>query len=232
MNYELCTVYAQGNEFVFSYIRLKNQEILYRNAYNSIYDYISKTTNINISPAYRTVTLSEDDTFKTPFLYLSGDGKMMFSEQEKSSLKKFLQGGGLLIVDDASGRLNSAFDRSIRQLFLDILPFNPLTKLPPAAPIYRSFYLIKKLSGLYDTSNSMEGIYLNNRLCVIYSRNNLLGVWDKDERGVWSNMPSPGGEPQRFEAIKLMVNIIMYSVTGTYKLDRVHEPFIERKLKE
>jgi hypothetical protein len=42
----------------------------------------------------------------------------------------------------------------------------------------------------------------------------------------------PGGEKQRFESMKLTVNILMYVLTGTYKLDAIHSPFIKRKMEE
>ena len=40
------------------------------------------------------------------------------------------------------------------------------------------------------------------------------------------------GENQRLQAMKLTVNIIMYALTGTYKLDAIHSPFIKEKLKK
>ena len=43
-------------------------------------------------------------------------------------------------------------------------------------------------------------------------------------------MREPGGEAQRWESIKLTLNVIYFSLTGTYKKDAIHQPFIEMKL--
>jgi hypothetical protein len=40
----------------------------------------------------------------------------------------------------------------------------------------------------------------------------------------------PGGETQREGSLRQWVNIVVFSVTGTYKTDAVHQPFIERKV--
>jgi hypothetical protein len=53
----------------------------------------------------------------------------------------------------------------------------------------------------------------------------------KDSFGKYIYPCVPAGEPQRQNAQKLMINIIMYSLTGSYKLDAVHQPFIIEKLR-
>jgi hypothetical protein len=40
----------------------------------------------------------------------------------------------------------------------------------------------------------------------------------------------PGGEHQRETAYRFGVNLVMYALTGNYKSDQVHVPFILERL--
>ena len=40
----------------------------------------------------------------------------------------------------------------------------------------------------------------------------------------------PGGEPQREQAFRFGVNLVMYALTGNYKTDQVHVPAILERL--
>ena len=66
---------------------------------------------------------------------------------------------------------------------------------------------------------------------MIFSRNDLLGVWPVDALGRWLYEPSPRG-CQRREGEKLTLNILIYALTGSYKQDAVHQPFIMQRLRE
>src|SRR3990170_2632337 len=80
-------------------------------------------------------------------------------------------------------------------------------------------------------SPNLEGITFTDedRTPVIYSRNDLGGAWTEDEFGKWQFECIPGGETQREFAFRLGLNIIMYSLTGNYKKDQIHTPFIKRR---
>jgi len=120
---------------------------------------------------------------------------------------------------------------SFRKELTIIFPEKKLFKLPNDHPVYRSFYLLRGVGGRRLTNNYLEGIEIAGRTALIYSQNDLVGAWAKDRLGNYLWECSPGGENQRFEAQKLTQNIIMYSVTGTYKSDSIHQPFIEQKLR-
>src|SRR5471030_17505 len=64
-------------------------------------------------------------------------------------------------------------------------------------------------------------------------------VGSADWAGAWaiddiSGQPlfslSPGGERQREWAYRFGVNLVMYALTGNYKSDLVHAPFIQQRL--
>ncbi len=51
----------------------------------------------------------------------------------------------------------------------------------------------------------------------------------KDPLGTWEYEVIPGGERQREMAFRLRINIIIYALTGDYKQDQVHLPFIMKR---
>ena len=70
---------------------------------------------------------------------------------------------------------------------------------------------------------------MDGRTVVIYSQNDLGGAWARDAMGNWEYEVYPGGETQRTMAFRLGINIILYALTGDYKQDQVHLPFILRR---
>jgi hypothetical protein len=45
----------------------------------------------------------------------------------------------------------------------------------------------------------------------------------------WEFECLPGGESQRELAFRLGINLILYALTGNYKEDQIHVPFIKRR---
>jgi hypothetical protein len=146
--------------------------------------------------------------------------------------QKYFAGGGLLLVDDASGEENSSFIQRVKKELKRIFPYHSLEPISPEHALFYSFYLKPKVSGLELVYPYLEGLAIKGRLCVIISYNNLGGALAKTPTGEWLSACIPGGEAQRLEAIKLIVNIILYTLTGTYKKDAIHQPFIKKKLGE
>ena len=67
-------------------------------------------------------------------------------------------------------------------------------------------------------------------MAAVYAADDLHGPWVAAPAGGFLFPCEPGGEAQRREAHKVMVNLVIYSVTGTYKTDAVHQEYIKRKL--
>ena len=51
-----------------------------------------------------------------------------------------------------------------------------------------------------------------------------------DPQGRAMNAVVPGGEPQREQALRFGVNLVMYALTGNYKTDQVHVPALLERL--
>ncbi len=131
------------------------------------------------------------------------------------------------MIDTASDR---DFEISADRLISRAFPDKSYAAIPSDHAVYRSFYLVDYVSGRRISSPRLDGLEVGGRIAVIKTVNDLLGVWPRDRLGNWSYGLIPGRQDQRKEALKLTLNIIMYSVSGTYKSDPVHQPHIKEKL--
>jgi len=223
-----------GNKFVFAQLKYGKDDSwdVYPNVWREILSFLTLTTSIKVTEERKIVTLEDNSLFLYPFVVVMGSNNVIeLTKSEIDTLQRYLLAGGIVFINDASDRKNSPFDYSVRKLFSSIFPNNNFSILPQEHVIYRSFYLYPKPVGKRLINNYIEGINISNRTVVIYSQNDLLGCWVKNLRGEYLYPCIPDGETQRMEAIKLTTNIILYALTGTYKLDAVHKSFIEQKLK-
>ena len=191
---------------------------------------LAQRTSIDSAPDGVPVKLSGNAVHLLPFLYLAGDGAMPpFSEGDLGVLRRHLQYGGFLLVDAADGSNGSGFDASVRRELQRLLPASPLARIPREHVLYKSFYLLDHQGGRVITRPWMEGQFLNGRLAVAYSQNDLGGAWARGQLGEWEYDCTPGGDGQRETAFRLGVNLAMYALCTNYKDDAVHLPFILRR---
>jgi hypothetical protein len=192
---------------------------------------VERRTSIEVSPQRFALTLGDADLFSYPFVYLTGGLDFApLTQDEVTTLSRFLQFGGFMLVDDASGYRGSPFDRRVREEVKRIFPDQPLERLPFDHAVFRSYYLVRAVAGRRLVNPSLEGITIDDWTPLIYCQNDLGGSWERDHLGKWVQECLPGGEPQRFQSFMLGVNIVMYTLTENYKKDKIHIPFINRKL--
>lgn len=72
----------------------------------------NKIANIQAEPA--TVEVGSNELFSYPFVHLTGHGNIVFNNQEVQNLRRYLEAGGFLHVDDNYG-LNAYFRREIKK---------------------------------------------------------------------------------------------------------------------
>jgi len=97
--------------------------------------------------------------------------------------------------------------------------------------LFRTFFLLRGPAGRVRVQGAVEGVEWGGRVAVLYTRDDALGAWARDALGKPLRACVPGGEAQRELAKRLTLNVIMYSLTGSYKADAVHQAAILNKLK-
>ncbi len=173
--------------------------------------------------------LSDPKVFDTPLLYWSGDQAFpQLSEAEVTGLKRFVEFGGAVLIDDAAPE-QDGFDSAIRREIERAFGRNALTRLPATHTVYRSFYLLDRPVGRVPGPDHVEAVVRSGRAAVIYTRHDLGGAIDRDNLGNYLHPVEPGGESQREMAIRFGVNLVVYALCLDYKDDQVHAPFIMRR---
>lgn len=191
---------------------------------------VSKRTSIETTPVVRAYAAVDPDLFKHPLLVLASDGEIPTpGDAEIAALRRYLSYGGFLLLDDSSATKGGAFERSAKAFLAAIIPGAQLTPVARTHVIYKSFYLLDGPSGRTNTMPDLLGVELGGRLAVAYSGNDLLGALARDSLGTWEFEVTPGGESQRERAIRLGVNLVMYTMCLDYKEDQVHIPFIMKR---
>ena len=191
---------------------------------------VRKRTSIETRLRPSRVRLDDPTLFETPLLYLAGVGAFEpVTEAEVLGLRRFVELGGFLLADDASGGASDGFDGSLRRLLGRAFPRERMRAVLNDHTLLRSFYLLPRPVGRVLGGEHFEALTRGDRLAVVYSRHDLGGAWARDDLGTWTHPVQPGGEPQRERAIRLGVNIVMYALCLDYKDDQVHAPYLMRR---
>ena len=117
---------------------------------------------------------------------------------------------------------------------LDGVEIPSLVPVPPDHVLTKSFYLMQDFPGRFaggtlwvegDEAKDRDGVS-----SIIIGSNDWAAAWAVDRFGRSLNPVVPGGERQRELAFRFGVNLVMYALTGNYKADQVHVPFILERL--
>ena len=158
------------------------------------------------------VDLRKADALTHPLLYMTGHDDFTLSDAEAAGLRNYLKAGGLLLADACCGRisLDMAFRREIGKVF----PGKSLEKLSPDHPLYKCHYEVREVDytprvredyGPF-TSPELEGISVDGRLAVIYSKFDLGNGWEQ--------FPHPYSYGLKYEsALQIGTNALVYAAT-------------------
>ncbi len=184
---------------------------------------VIQTTSVEANPQAVAVGPESPELFAHPFCVLVGDGALpVLSDAAVEQLRRFLAYGGFLFIDDATGSPDGPFARSVRALVRRLFPTRPLAPLPGDHSIYRAFFLLERPLGRIAREDMLEGVTLGPTTPLVFCGNDLSGALDRTEDGRDRYPVVPGGAAQRREALKLGINLVMYSLTSNYKHDQAH----------
>lgn len=175
------------------------------------------------------VRLEDPRLFDSPLVYWIGDRAFPpLPEASVRALKRFVELGGSVLIDDAAPD-QTAFDGSVRRELERAFGAGALVVLPSTHTVFRSFYLLARPVGRTEGPETLEAVMHGERAGVIYSRHDLAGALERDAVGNHTYAVVPGGERQRESAMRLGVNLVLYALCLDYKDDQVHAPFIMRR---
>jgi hypothetical protein len=166
---------------------------------------IHTRTTLRVAPQERVVTLRDDDLWNLPYIYMTGHGNVRFGDDDLLTLRRYLQQGGFLHVDD-----NYGMDASIRRELARLFPGEELVEVPLDHPIYHLIYDFPKgIPKIHEHDKKPAqgfGIFLDRRLAVYYSYQTDLGDgWEDPE-------VHRDPEGKREAALRMGVNLFAYAV--------------------
>jgi hypothetical protein len=166
---------------------------------------IYKRTAILVEEDDIHLSLSDEEIFRYPFLFMTGHGNITFSDEERERLHLHLMNGGFLYVDDDYG-LDEAFRREIKKVF----PDKQFVEVPFDHEIYHVVYDLEGLPKIHKhDDNPPRGFALfeGERIVVFYTfESNISDGWADPE--VHRDPPE-----KREAAFQMGVNIFIYAVT-------------------
>ncbi len=183
---------------------------------------LQQLTSLKVNPVPIILELTDERLFKYPFIYIVEPGHLLFSGEEVLMLRRYLNNGGFLMVDDFwGGREWMNFYVQIKRVFPDLEP----QELPLEHAIFNCVYLLKKRPQIPSIGHSRsgrtwerwdaqevhyKGIFDDNgRMMVIICHNTDLGDgWE--EEGVDERYFHEFSEKW---AYPLGINIVTYAMT-------------------
>ncbi|HHW59298.1 MAG: DUF4159 domain-containing protein [Bacteroidales bacterium] len=166
--------------------------------------FCNQNINTNIDPNIPEIEPGSQEIFNYPFIHMTGHGNVIFSDNEAANIRKYLEAGGFLHIDD-----NYGMDPFIRPQIQKIFPDLPLQELPPSHPIFSQVYNFSNgLPKIHEHDSKPPqafGIILNGRLVLLYTYECDLGDgWESEE--VHNDPPEI-----RLKALQMGANIIHYA---------------------
>jgi hypothetical protein len=166
---------------------------------------IRTRTKLRVATEEKVVTLSDDDLWNVPYIYMTGHGNVHWSDQHLATLRRYLQQGGFLHADD-----NYGMDASIRRELARLFPDQAMVEVPLDHPVYHLVYDFPKgMPKIHAHDNKPAqgfGIFLDGRLAVYYSYQSDLGDGWEDPQ-VHNDPPD-----KRESALRMGVNLFAYAV--------------------
>ncbi len=183
---------------------------------------LKELTSLEVDPEGVILRLTDKELFDYPFIYIIEPGHLEFSEEEVVALRRYLNKGGFLMVDDFWGEDEwDNFYREIKRVFPDREP----EEVPLEHKIFHIVYDLDKkpqipsihhyMSGLRTERPDAEfshyrGIFDDDgRMMAFICHNTDLGDgWEREgvDRGYFEEYSEPYAYP-------LGINIVTYAMT-------------------
>ncbi|MCF6360591.1 MAG: DUF4159 domain-containing protein [Cyclobacteriaceae bacterium] len=177
-----------------------------KTALPNLISFCNKNLSTNISSEEAVIEVGSKFIFTYPYVYMTGHGNVVFSEQEAENLRNYLIGGGFLHIDD-----NYGLDKFIRLEMKKVLPELDFVELPFNHPIYhQKFKFNNGLPKIHEHDGKPAqgfGLIYQGRLVCYYTYETDLGNGWEDQQ-IYNNPKA-----LRTKALQMGANIISFCFT-------------------
>lgn len=153
------------------------------------------------------VEVGSPEIFNYPFIHMTGHGRWVLNPTEAQNLRKYLEAGGFLHIDD-----NYGMDQYVRPALKQVFPELELVELPFSHPIYhQKFNFTNGVPKIHEHDNKPPkgyGLIYKGRLVCFYSVETDLGDgWEDPEVHNDNNA-------KHIEALQMGANLVQYAFNG------------------
>jgi hypothetical protein len=189
-------VYGGGGDWYANPTSLKN-----------LADFCNQQLHTRFDLQEAQVEVGSPEIFNYPFIHMTGHGRWALTDAEAQNLRKYLQGGGFLHIDD-----NYGLDEYVRPELKKVFPELTLMEVPFSHPIYhQKFEFANGLPKIHEHDKKPPkgyGLFYNGRLVCYYSSETDLGDGWEDP-----DVHTDNAE-KRKQALQMGANLVQYTFTG------------------
>ncbi|HAO99744.1 MAG TPA: hypothetical protein DCQ83_06835 [Fibrobacteres bacterium] len=163
---------------------------------------------LNACPEERVVEPLSGNLYETPVLFMTGHGRVEFSQEERQALREYLRRGGLLFADDNYG-LAESFRAEMQALF----PQRTLKVITTNHPMFRSRYTfpngLPKIHQHDGKAATAYGIEMDGRIVVLFT-------YECDLGNGWEDVGTYPDDPAELheQALRMGVNVFAWFLQG------------------
>jgi len=199
----------ESSEFKLARIKYRGAGDWYNDpsSLKNLAEFAQQQVPIAINPEYDDIALGSSDLFEYPFAFLTGHGSVSMNQVEATNLRKYLNNGGFLYIDDDYG-----LDKHFREIIKQVYPDEELVEIPFEHPIYHQVYDFPEgLPKIHEHDGKAPrgfGIIKDGRLVLFYT-------YESNLADGWAN-PEVHNDPAaiRQKALQMGTNILVYALTS------------------
>ena len=173
-----------------------------------------------------------DDLLEAPVLFMSGKDAVGLTDEQKTTLKEYIENGGFLFAEacrgDGCGEA-AKYDKAFRDLMFDMFPESRLDLLDRAHPIWNSVYPLLAVD--VGKERPLYGLQACCRTSVVYCPANLSCYWSLDQVSILESDDVREKLKKRIEyCAQLGVNVVSYATgRGRHLKDKGETPKLAGK---
>lgn len=173
----------------------------------NLLNFVNENTSIKVNSEYIFVEAGDSKIFDYPFLFITGHGNIRFSESEVKNIRKYLERGGFIYIDD-----DYSLDKAIRREFKKVVPENGFIELPFSHEIYNTVYNFNygppKIHEHDKKPPQGFGLFLEDRMVVYYT-------YESNPSDGWADQRVHNSKEEiRKRALEFGTNIIVWALTN------------------
>ena len=168
--------------------------------------FMRQHTTMNLANDEQHVELMEEALFAQAMIFMTGHGRISFSQEEARRLREYLLGGGFLYADDDYG-----MDKFFREEMKKVFPDKQWVEIPFSHRIYHCHFDFP--NGVPKTHEhdgrppKAFGLFHEGRMIAYYT-------WETNISDGWAD-PDVHNDPPpvREQALQMGTNIVVFALT-------------------